>query len=95
MSDDAAGYFIPPTVFDGVTRDMAIFREEIFGPVLAVSVVRDLDEALTWANDCVYGLSSSVFTNDLAAALRYGQLPWWEGDGLGVAAVGANQDPIR
>jgi aldehyde dehydrogenase (NAD+) len=69
--DNSKGYFIPPTVFDGVTRDMPIFRDEIFGPVLAISTVRDLDEALEWANDAVYGLSSALFTNDMAAALRY------------------------
>ncbi len=73
VSDNRDGYYVLPTVFDGVTRDMPIFRDEIFGPVLAVSTVRDLDEALAWANDSVYGLSSALFTNDLAAALRYGR----------------------
>lgn len=71
VSDNAEGYYILPTVFDGVTRDMGIFREEVFGPVLALSTVRDLDEALTWANDSLYGLSSAIFTNNLAAAMRY------------------------
>ena len=71
VSDNAQGYYILPTVFDGVTRDMGIFREEVFGPVLALSTVRDLDEALIWANDSVYGLSSAIFTNNLAAAMRY------------------------
>lgn len=68
---DETGYFIRPTVFDRVTRDMGLFREEVFGPVLAVSTVRGIDEALEWANDASYGLSSAVFTNDMTAALQY------------------------
>jgi len=71
VADNKEGYFVRPTVFDGVTRDMSIFREEIFGPVLAVSTVKDLDEALTWANDSIYGLSSAIFTRDINSALRY------------------------
>jgi aldehyde dehydrogenase (NAD+) len=71
VSDNAEGYYILPTVFDKVTRDMRIFRDEVFGPVLALSTVSDLDEALTWANDSNYGLSSAIFTNNLAAAMRY------------------------
>ncbi len=71
ISENGDGYYILPTVFDGVTREMSIFREEIFGPVLAVAVVKDLDEALAWANDSVYGLSSAIFTSDMNAALRY------------------------
>ncbi len=58
------GYFVEPTVFDNVTPDMRIARDEIFGPVLSVLRVNSFDEAMTVANDCEYGLSSSVFSND-------------------------------
>src|SRR5215210_5487784 len=58
------GYFVRPAVFDHVTPEMRIAREEVFGPVLSVLRVRDFDEALTVANDSEYGLSSSIFTND-------------------------------
>jgi aldehyde dehydrogenase (NAD+) len=71
VADGLEGYYVMPTVFDNVKREMSIFREEIFGPVLAVSTVEGIDEALEWANDSVYGLSSSIFTNNFSAALRY------------------------
>jgi len=62
------GFFVRPTVFDHVTPDMRIAREEIFGPVLSVLRVKDFDEALHVANDTEFGLSSSIFTNDLREA---------------------------
>ena len=65
------GYFIRPTVFAGVEPGMRVFRDEIFGPVLAVSKFSSLDEALRIANDSIYGLSSAIFTRDLASARRY------------------------
>ena len=65
------GYFIRPTVFADVRPDMSVFRDEIFGPVLAVCEFASLDEALTMANNSLYGLSSAIFTNDLHAARSY------------------------
>ncbi len=65
------GFFVQPTVFDRVTPDMRIAREEIFGPVLSVLRVKDFDEAMRVANDCEYGLSSSIFSNDAARLFRF------------------------
>jgi aldehyde dehydrogenase (NAD+) len=64
------GYFIRPTLLS-VRHDMAVFRDEIFGPVLAVCEFDTLEEALQLANDSVYGLSSAIFTRDLSAARTY------------------------
>lgn len=65
------GYFVEPTIFDHVTPDMRIAREEIFGPVLSVLRVKDFDEAMMVANDSDYGLSSSVFSNDANDIYRF------------------------
>ena len=65
------GYFVRPSVFDHVSPDMRIAREEVFGPVLSVLRVKDFDEAIQVANDCEYGLSSSIFTNDAARIFRF------------------------
>lgn len=65
------GYFIQPTVFDRVTPDMRIAREEIFGPVLSVLRVSSFEHAMEVANDCEYGLSSSIFTNDANYIFRF------------------------
>ena len=64
------GFFLQPTVFDGVTEDMRIFREEIFGPVMAVTAWSDEEEAIRIANLGDYGLTANIFTNDLPTALR-------------------------
>ena len=66
-----AGCFVEPTVLADVRESMAVWREEVFGPVLAVLVVSGLDQAVGLTNDSPYGLSSSLFTRDLAAAQRF------------------------
>ena len=69
----ATGYFVAPTVFDDVTRDMAIAREEIFGPVVAVMGWTSEDEALSVANELPVGLTANIWTNDVSTALRFGR----------------------
>jgi aldehyde dehydrogenase (NAD+)/gamma-glutamyl-gamma-aminobutyraldehyde dehydrogenase len=66
---DRTGSFIEPAIFDGVKNDMTIAREEIFGPVLGVMPVKSVEEALTVANDTVYGLHATVFTRDIDRAI--------------------------
>ncbi len=64
------GNFFRPTIFTDVTRRMRIAREEIFGPVLSVLKVSSYGEAVSLANDVQYGLSSSIYTKDVALAFR-------------------------
>ncbi|MBK5275756.1 MAG: aldehyde dehydrogenase family protein [Desulfuromonadales bacterium] len=64
------GFFVRPTVFGRVTPDMAIAREEIFGPVLSIMTYRDEEEAVTIANSTNYGLAAAVWSGDQERAER-------------------------
>ncbi|WP_374632475.1 aldehyde dehydrogenase [Paracoccus sp. (in: a-proteobacteria)] len=62
--------FVTPTIFDGVTNDMVIAQEEIFGPVLSVMTFRDEDEAVRIANASIYGLAASVWSGNISRVMR-------------------------
>ncbi|CAN7733712.1 aldehyde dehydrogenase family protein [Neorhizobium sp. LjRoot104] len=64
------GWFVQPTIFTGVTNDMRIAREEIFGPVLSLIPYSDEEDAITIANDTDYGLQAQVFSSDITRARR-------------------------
>jgi betaine-aldehyde dehydrogenase len=66
----ANGFFMPPTVFAGVTQAMRIANEEVFGPVLSVLAWRDEERMLAEVNAVEYGLSCAIYTRDLATAHR-------------------------
>lgn len=66
----SGGYYVEPTVFDGVTNQMRIAREEIFGPVVGVIRFRTEDEAIAIANDSSYGLQASVWSDNINRAHR-------------------------
>ena len=73
-TDDAAlasGNYVLPTVIAGVTPEMPIAQEEVFGPVLAILRVPDFDAALQVANDVAFGLSASLFSRNLNNAMRF------------------------
>lgn len=65
------GFFIEPTLFDQVTRDMRIAQEEIFGPVVSILRAKDFDEALEIANSVKFGLSASLYTQDFSKIMRF------------------------
>lgn len=65
------GYFVEPTVFDGVKDDMAIARDEIFGPVVSVLPFKGVEEVITRANDTYYGLAAAIWTKDIDKAHLY------------------------
>jgi len=70
MGSSANGYFFQPTIFDHVKPDMRIAQEEIFGPVLSIIEINSFDEAIAVLNGTNYGLSSSIYTADVARAFR-------------------------
>jgi len=65
------GYFLAPTLLGDVTREMTIASDEVFGPVLPIIEVADMDDAMAVATSTSYGLSSSIYTADLNAAIRF------------------------
>ncbi|WP_035185912.1 aldehyde dehydrogenase [Alteribacter aurantiacus] len=69
-ADMDKGYFFEPTVITGVEQQMDILQEEIFGPVLPIATYKDLDDAIALANDSVYGLSSSIFSENYHEVMR-------------------------
>ena len=70
MEECATGYFIEPTIFTGVTNDMRIAREEVFGPVLSTIAFDTAEEAVAIANDSEFGLAAGVWTSDMRLALK-------------------------
>ena len=64
------GYFIEPTKFDGVAPTMRIFKEEILGQVLSIATAKNLGEALNYANGVEYGLTMSIFTENIYTIMR-------------------------
>jgi gamma-glutamyl-gamma-aminobutyraldehyde dehydrogenase/4-guanidinobutyraldehyde dehydrogenase/NAD-dependent aldehyde dehydrogenase len=70
VKQEAGGYYIEPTVFDGVSNKMKIAQEEIFGPVLSTITFKDADEAVKIGNDTIYGLAAAVWTKDITKAFK-------------------------
>ncbi len=71
QGDLAGGYYVKPTIFKGHNK-MRVFQEEIFGPVVSVTTFKDDDEALSIANDTLYGLGAGIWTRDGTRAYRFG-----------------------
>lgn len=65
------GYFVEPTIFTGITSDMRIAQEEVFGPVLALMVAENFEDALRLANDVRFGLSASIISKDLTRVHKF------------------------
>jgi malonate-semialdehyde dehydrogenase (acetylating)/methylmalonate-semialdehyde dehydrogenase len=71
VADCDGGYFVGPTLVDNVSTEMQVYREEIFGPVLAVVRVESLDEAIDLINNNPYGNGAAIFTSSGASARRF------------------------
>jgi lactaldehyde dehydrogenase/glycolaldehyde dehydrogenase len=69
-ADRPRGFFFPPTVLTQCRQETAIMQKEIFGPVLPITTFKNLDEAIDLANDCEYGLTSSIYTQNLDVVMR-------------------------
>ena len=65
------GYFVEPTIFDHVKPSMRLFKEEVFGPVLAVIRVKSAEEMIEVANDCEFGLTCAIYTQDVSLAMNF------------------------
>ena len=65
------GYFVEPTIFSGITSEMRIAQEEVFGPVLALMVAENFEEAMSLANDVRFGLSASIISKDLTRVHKF------------------------
>ncbi|MGS4944275.1 aldehyde dehydrogenase family protein [Meridianimarinicoccus sp. RP-17] len=72
FATDDGGAYLTPQVLTGVTHDMAVMRDESFGPVVGIMPVKDDDEAIALMNDCQFGLTAAIFTRDAGAAESIG-----------------------
>ncbi|HEV8538549.1 MAG TPA: aldehyde dehydrogenase family protein [Bacteroidota bacterium] len=70
----ANGYFVEPTLFDGVSMNMRIAQEEIFGPVVSLITAKNFDDAVALANGVNYGLSASLYSQDISKIMRFAEL---------------------
>jgi gamma-glutamyl-gamma-aminobutyraldehyde dehydrogenase/4-guanidinobutyraldehyde dehydrogenase/NAD-dependent aldehyde dehydrogenase len=66
--EETGGYYVEPTIFDAVSNEMRIAREEIFGPVLSTIAFDEVDDAIAIANDTIYGLAAAIWTDDVNVA---------------------------